>query len=88
VLFGIDRGPGSLISRLVTLESSHRLKVGIGNLDNFKIKISIFIFIFRFSHSTSNARPIRPHKIKRVAHYCRLRVVGGKSALNRRTPTN
>jgi hypothetical protein len=31
-----------------------------------------------------NARTIRPHKIKRVAHYCRLHAIGGKSALNKR----
>jgi hypothetical protein len=48
------------------------------NLDSSKIKISIFILLIRLNHSTSNAHPVRPHKIKRVAHYCRLRAVSGK----------
>jgi hypothetical protein len=56
----------------------------IENLDNSDIKISIFSLLIRFNHSTCNAHPIHPHKIKRVAHYYRLRAVSGKSALNRR----
>jgi hypothetical protein len=55
----------------------------IGNLDSSEIKSSIFILLIRFNHSTYNAHPIRPHKIKEVAHYCRLRAAGGKSMLNR-----
>jgi hypothetical protein len=46
----------------------------IRNWDNSRSRVSIL---------SCNARPIRSHKIKRVAHYCRLCVVGGKSALNR-----
>jgi hypothetical protein len=50
-------------------------------LDSLKIKISIFILFIRFNHSTCNARPIRPHKIKGVAHYYKLRAVGGQIVL-------
>jgi hypothetical protein len=88
MLSGIDRGLGSLISRVFKLRSFHRLKVMIENLDSSKIKISIFILLIRFNHSTCNARPIYPNKIKRVAHYCRLRAVGGKSTLKRRILAN
>jgi hypothetical protein len=58
------------------------------NLDDLKIEISIFILLIRFSHSICNDRPIRPHQIKRVAHYCRLRAIGGKSAINKRILVN
>jgi hypothetical protein len=53
------------------------------NLDSSEIKISIFILFIRFNQSACNACPICPHKIKRVAHYYRLRAVDGKSALIR-----
>jgi hypothetical protein len=34
------------------------------NLDNSEFQISIFILLIRFNHSTCNACPIHPHKIK------------------------
>jgi hypothetical protein len=37
------------------------------NLDNSEFQISIFILLIMFHHSTCNACPIHPHKIKRVA---------------------
>jgi hypothetical protein len=52
------------------------------SLDSSEIKISIFILSIRFDHSTCNAHPIRPHKIKRVAHYYRLHIVGDKNMFN------
>jgi hypothetical protein len=79
VFFGIDGGLRSLNSRVFKLGSFHRLKLGIKNLDSSRIKIIIFISLIRFNHSICNARPIRPHKIKRIAYNYRLRAVDSKT---------
>jgi hypothetical protein len=83
MIFGTNQRLGSLVSHVLKLRSFHRLEVGIEHLDSSRIKIIIFILLISFNHSTCNARPIRPHKIKRVAYYCRLYAVGGKIVLNK-----
>jgi hypothetical protein len=81
LLFGIDGGLGSFISQVFKLIFWCRVQMRIGNLDSLEIKSSIFILLIRFNHFTCNACAIRPHKIKRVVHYYKLCVVGGKNAL-------
>jgi hypothetical protein len=83
MIFGTNQRLGSLVSHVLKLRSFHRLEVGIEHLDSSRIKIIIFILLISFNHSTCNAHPIRPHKIKRVAYYCRLYAVGGKIVLNK-----
>jgi hypothetical protein len=60
-------------------------------LDILKVKIKKFLLIIKGNNLACikgnnlacNAWPIYPHKLKRVSHYCRLRIVSGKSALNK-----
>jgi hypothetical protein len=80
VLFGINGGLGSLIPRVSKLRS----RIGSRWWSEFRQvrdHINIFILLIRFNHSTYNARPIRPHKIKSVAHYYRLRESWWQNAL-------
>jgi hypothetical protein len=67
----------TMITRMI------RIKTMIGTGMTQRSRLALLSLLIRFNHSICTTNPMRPHKIKRVAHYCKLHVVGGKSALSK-----
>jgi hypothetical protein len=82
-------GPHHLEMRIkkVILGTTIRKKIKVFDDDPklgiLKVKIKNFLLIIKGNNLACNARPICPHKVKRVAHYCRIRIVSGKTTLNK-----